>query len=338
MSKNVPEVTRRRSATGLMALAALLGVGAALVYAAQATLSSYVVTLLALMFLNIALAVSLTVTNGFAGLFSLGHPAFMTIGGYIAAVLTYPPARKDFMLPDLPAVLLANQIPLFPALLAGGIIAAILAFLVGLPVLRLKGHYLAVATLGLIVIVQGLATNWNGLTRGGSGLNGIPRLTTIWWCFGFAALAIYVALRLKFSSLGRAMMATRENALAAESSGVSTYRVRMLAFVLGAFFAAIAGGLMVHLITVVTPKTYSVVLAFNLIAMVVIGGSGSVFGAVLAAITLTVISEAARPLEENLNLYGLSQVIVALALILVLFFRPNGIMGGAEPRLLRRLF
>jgi branched-chain amino acid transport system permease protein len=331
MSKNVPEVTRHRSATGLLALAALLGLGAALVYAAQATLSSYVVTLLALMFLNIALAVSLTVTNGFAGLFSLGHPAFMTIGGYIAAVLTYPPARKDFMLPDLPAVLL-------PALLAGGIIAAILAFLVGLPVLRLKGHYLAVATLGLIVIVQGLATNWSGLTRGGSGLNGIPRLTNIWWCFGFAALAIYVALRLKFSSLGRAMMATRENAMAAESSGVSTYRVRMLAFVIGAFFAAVAGGLMVHLITVVTPKTYSVVLAFNLIAMVVIGGTGSVFGAILAAMALTGISEAARPLEENLNLYGLSQVIVALALILVLFFRPNGIMGGAEPRLLRRLF
>lgn len=338
MSKNAPEASKTGPLRGLLAAVGALCVAAAAVYLAEATLSPYVVTLLALVFLNVALAVSLNITNGLAGLFSLGHPAFMTIGAYVAAVLTYPPGRKDFMLPDLPALLLTNQLPLLPALLAGGIIAAVIAFLVGIPVLRLKGHYLAVATLGLIVIVQGLATNWTGLTRGGSGLNGIPRLTTIWWCFGFAAIAIYVALRLKFSSLGRAMMATRENALAAESSGVNTYRVRMLAFVLGAFLAAIAGGLMVHLITVVTPKSYSVVLAFNLVAMVVIGGTGSVVGAIIAAIGLTGLSEVVRPLEENLGLYGLSQVIVALALILVLFFRPDGLMGGGEPRFLRRIF
>lgn len=327
-----------RSFTGPVAGIAVLCACAVLVYGAQARLSPYLVTLLAITLINVALAVSLNISNGLAGLFSLGHPAFMTIGAYVSAVLTFPPGRKDFMLPDLPSFLMSTQLPLLPALAVAGIIGAVIAFLVGLPVLRLKGHYLAVATLGLIVIVQGLATNWSGLTRGGSGLNGIPRLTGIWWCFGFAALVVYTALRLKFSSLGRAMMATRENALAAESSGVSTYRIRMLAFVLGAFFAAVAGGLMVHLITVVTPKSYSVVLAFNLVAMVVIGGTGSITGSIVAAIALTGLSEAVRPLEEKLGLYGLSQVIVALGLILVLFFRPNGLLGSGEPRFVRRIF
>ncbi len=190
----------------------------------------------------------------------------------------------------------------------------------------------------MIVIVQGLATNWTGLTRGGSGLNGIPRLTNVWWALGLATATVYVAWRLKFSSIGRAMMATRENALAAECTGVNTFRVRMNAFVLGAFLAAVAGALLAHLITVVTPKTYGVALAFNLIAMVVIGGTGSITGAVVAAVGLTVLSEALRPLEESLGLYGLSQVIVALALILVLFFRPHGLFGSSEPRWLRRLF
>lgn len=338
MSKSGLEAIRPVPAGGAAAALALLAAAALGVYAAQGFFSAYVVTLLALLFLNVALAVSLNVTNGLAGLFSLGHPAFMTLGAYVAAVLTYPPGRKDFMLPDLPAVLLENQLPLLPALLLAGLAAALIAFLVGLPVLRLRGHYLAVATLGLIVIVQGLATNWTGLTRGGSGLNGIPRLTDVWWALGLAAVTVYVAWRLKFSSLGRAMMATRENALAAECAGVNTFRVRMTAFVLGAFFAAVAGALLAHLITVVTPKTYSIALAFNLIAMVVIGGAGSITGAVVAAVALTVLSEAVRPIEESLGLYGLSQVIVALALIVVLFFRPAGLFGSGEPRLLRRLF
>ena len=253
MSKNAPDTAAPSSVIRALAGAALLVAAMAGVYGAQGFFSAYVVTLLALLFLNIALAVSLNITNGLAGLFSLGHPAFMTLGAYVAAVLTYPPGRKDFMLPDLPTVLLENQLPLLPAILLAGLAAAGIAFLVGLPVLRLRGHYLAVATLGLIVIVQGLATNWTGLTRGGSGLNGIPRLTSVWWALGMAAATVYVAWRLKFSSLGRAMMATRENALAAECTGVNTFRVRMNAFVLGAFLAAVAGALIALLITVVTP-------------------------------------------------------------------------------------
>lgn len=295
--------------------------------------SPYLMTLVAVMFLNAALAVSLTLSNGLTGMFSLGHPAFMTIGAYIAAVLTFPSGRKAAMLPGLPDFIAGIELPLLPAVFTAGLASMLVAFIVGLPVLRLRGHYLAVATLGLIVIVQGLALNWSGITRGGAGLAGIPRLSNIWWALLFLLLTCAVAWRIKYSSLGRAMMATRENSLAAECTGIDTVRVRMLAFVLGAFFAAVAGALMVHLISVVTPRTYSIALAFNLVAMIVIGGSGSIVGAVLAAFAVTGLSEALRPLEETLGLYGMSQVIVALCLVLVLYFRPQGVFGSGEPPL-----
>jgi branched-chain amino acid transport system permease protein len=320
-----------------LAQAAAIVLAVALVWLAQRASSDYVATLLAVLFLNAALAVSLTLCNGLTGLFSLGHPAFMTIGAYVAAVLTFPAARKGSMLSGLPEWLAQTELPLFPAAAAGGIAGAVVALLVGFPVLRLRGHYLAVATLGLIVIVQNFATNWDGITRGGAGLSGVPRLTGVWWALGLLVIVVMAAWRIKFSSLGRAMMATRENELAAECTGIRTVRVRMTAFVIGAFFAALAGALMVHLIGVVTPKSYSVLLAFNLVVMVVIGGSGSILGAIVAASGITVLSESLRPMEESLGLYGLSQVIVALSLILVLYVRPQGLFGSGEPASLRRL-
>jgi len=248
-----------------MAQAIAVALSAAFIWLLQGAASDYVLTLLAVLFLNAALAVSLTLANGLTGLFSLGHPAFMTIGAYVAAILTFPAARKGAMLSSLPAWLSQTELPLLPAAAAGGMAGAVMALLVGFPVLRLRGHYLAVATLGLIVIVQSLATNWDGLTRGGAGLSGVPRLAGVWWAFALLTVVVMAAWRIKFSSLGRAMMATRENELAAECTGIRTFRVRMTAFVIGAFFAGLAGALMVHLIGVVTPKSYSVLLAFNLV-------------------------------------------------------------------------
>lgn len=340
MLKNVPDraATEVASAHVTLRLIAAVVILMAGLWLFSRTASDYGMTLAAILCLNIALAVSLTLTNGLTGLFSLGHPAFMTIGAYVAAALTYPVARKSFMLPALPEPLISHQIGLAPALLVAGAVAGLAAALIGRVVLRLSGHYLAVATLGLIVIVQGLALNWPGLTRGGSGLSGIPRITTIWWCAALMLAVVLITWRIKFSSLGRAMMATRANALAAECTGIRTTHMRLIAFVLGAVMAAMAGALMAHLISVVTPRSYGIALAFNLVAMVVIGGTGSVSGAVLAAIGITALSEGMRPVEEGLNLYGMSQVVVALALILVLRFRPSGLFGGAEPQLLLRFF
>jgi branched-chain amino acid transport system permease protein len=316
---------------------ALVVIGAAAVALVQALLSSYLVTLASLALIYVMLAVSLQLTNGLTGLFSLGHPAFMTIGAYVAAILTYPAQRKGFMMPELPAWLAAQQWGLLPAMLVGAVAATLSAVIVGVSVLRLKGHYLAVATLGLIVIVRVVINNLDGYTRGGLGLSGVARLTSLWWVYAWTVLAVYVAWRIKHASLGRAMLAIRENEMAARCMGIDVFRARLLAFVLGAFFAGIAGGLMVHLVSVITPGSYGIPLAFNLVVMVVIGGTGSITGAIVAAVAISLLAEALKPLEETLELYGLSQVLIALGLILVLRLRPQGLFGSAEPAFLLRL-
>jgi branched-chain amino acid transport system permease protein len=317
-----------------LAGAALVAVGAVAVAGVQALLSYYLVTVVSIVLIYVMLTVSLQVTNGLTGLFSLGHPAFMTIGAYVAAILTYPAQRKGFMMPDLPAWLATQQWDLLPAMLVGAGAATLSALIVGFCVLRLKGHYLAVATLGLIIIVRVVINNLDGYTRGGLGLSGVARLTDLWWVYGWTVLAVYVAWRLKHASLGRAMLAIRENEMAARCMGIDVFRTRLLAFVLGAFFAGIAGGLMVHLVSVITPGSYGIPLAFNLVVMVVIGGTGSITGGILAAVAISLLGEALKPFEETVELYGLSQVLIALGLIVMLRLRPQGLFGSAEPAFL----
>ena len=311
--------------------AALVALGAVAVALVQALLSDYLVTLACVALIYVMLTVSLQVTNGLTGLFSLGHPAFMTIGAYVAAILTYPTQRKGFMMPDLPAWLATQQWDLLPAMLVGAAAATLSAVIVGFSVLRLKGHYLAVATLGLIIIVRVVINNLDGYTRGGLGLSGVARLTELWWVYAWTVLAVYVAWRIKHASLGRAMLAVRENEMAARCMGIDVFRMRLLAFVLGAFFAGIAGGLMVHLVSVITPGSYGIPLAFNLVVMVVIGGTGSITGGIVAAIAISLLGEALKPFEEKLELYGLSQVLIAVGLIVMLRLRPQGLFGSAEP-------
>ena len=300
-------------------------------YAIKLFGSGYHETVAALTLVNIILAVSLTMTNGFTGLLSLGHPAFMTLGAYVAVILTYPQRRKSFMLPELPEFLANTEWGLTWALIAAALAAGLLAWLVGYAVLRLKTHYLAVATLGLIIIVQGLANNLDGITRGGRGITGIPRLADMWLAAGIAVLAILTAWRIKHASLGRAMLAVRENELAASCFGISGFRLKLMVFVIGAVFAGLAGALIPHIVAVLSPKSFGVILAFNLVAMVVVGGQGSIIGAVVAALAISGLTEFAKPLEESLELYGLVQILIALALIIVLLWRPKGLFGLNEP-------
>ncbi len=309
----------------------LILAGAILVFVLRSTMNDYILSIVCFAGINIILAVSLNLTNGFTGLFSLGHPAFMAVGGYVAAILTFPVARKAMLLPALPAWLAAQQWPLLPALILGGLSATLAAFLVGFPVLRLKGHYLAVATLGFLIILQVLITNMESYTRGPLGLNGLPMMTNLWWVYLWVVITVYVCWKVKHSSLGRSMLAIRENEMAAECLGVSLAGTRIMAFALGAFFAGVAGGLWAHLVTVITPTSFSVVMTFNLVVMVVVGGSGSITGATFAAVMLSLVSEVLRPLEETMEAYGISEVIIAIGLLLILIFRPQGIFGSQEP-------
>jgi len=313
--------------------AALLLAGLGFVVLARSTVDEYVLSIINFIGIYVILAVSLNITNGFSGLFSLGHPGFMAIGGYVTAILTFPVARKSMFL-ELPQWLANLQLPFLPALVIGGICAALTALVVGLPVLRLRGHYLAVATMGFLIIVQVMIMNWESVTRGPLGLNGLPALTNLWWVYPWVVATVYVSWKVKFSSFGRQMLAVREDETAAQCVGVNLFKTRVAALVLGAYFAGVAGGLWAHLVTAITPTSFSLIMAFNVVVMVVVGGSGSITGAFAAAVIFSVLTEVFRPLEEALDVYGIGEVIMALILILILIYRPQGLFGSREPGIL----
>jgi branched-chain amino acid transport system permease protein len=313
-------------------LALALG-GVAAVGLAQAAWDDYLLSIVNFVGIYAILAVSLNLTNGFAGLFSLGHPGFMAIGGYVTAILTLPASRKAMFL-ALPGWLAGIELPFLPALLAGGAAATLTAFLLGLSVLRLSGHYLAVATMGFLIIVQVLIENWESVTRGPLGLNGLAALTDLWWVYGGLLAAVYVSWKVKFSSFGRSMLAMREDSLAAQCLGVNLFRTRVAALAIGAFFAGVAGGLWAHLVTAITPGTFSLIMAFNIVVMVVVGGTGSITGAVVAAVVFSAATEIFRPLEESFEAYGIAEILMALVLLVILIYRPSGLFGSREPAFL----
>src|SRR5438552_4899563 len=230
--------TRARLLNGLV----LLGLLVLLLAAAGQLQNDYYVRIVMLIGINAILAVSLNLTSGFTGVFSLGQVGFMAIGGYGSALLTLPPAAKSkALLPDLPAFLaqvnlsgLPGPLTLLAAGVAAALLAALIAAIVGIPLMRLSGHYVAVATMGFLVIVNAVAINLEGVTRGARGLAGLPRLTNIWVIYAVVVVTLYVAWRLLRSPYGRAMLAQRENLAAAQAMGVDILRTRLLAFVVGA--------------------------------------------------------------------------------------------------------
>lgn len=301
----------------------------------ESTLNDYELRLVNVLGINVLLASSLNLTNGYVGVFSLGHAGFASVGAYAAALLTFPAARKAVMMPGLPAWLAGAEWPFLPALLAGGAAAALCALVIGYPVLRLRGHYLAVATLGFMVIVQTVAASLTTITRGAQGINGIPPMTNLWWTCGAAAACVYLVWALDRSTFGRAMRALRDDDVAAQACGVPFLGLRLGAFVAGAFFAGVAGALWGHLITVITPSSFSFALTFQVVMMVIVGGPGTVIGGVAGAVLLTALPEALRLLEGGFSLgglrvpplFGASQLVLSVLLILVMIYRPSGLFG-----------
>ncbi len=313
---------------------------------ADRSFNGYRVQLVILIAINAMVAISLTVTSGFTGVFSLGQIGFYGIGAYVGAILTIPPLWKGpSFLPGLPEWLatldlssLPPQLALLIACLAGGVAAALVAFAVGAPLMRLSGHYVAVATLGFLIIVQSILINASEITRGSRGLNQIPGYTNLWIAYAWALLTLYVAWRLRNSPYGRAMIASRENLIAARAIGINVLATRLRAFVLGAFFTGVAGALLAHQLTIVAPGAFYFATTFNIIIMVVLGGMGSVSGAVVGAALLTMLPEYLRELEDGFELgpfslgahFGISQIILAIGFILVMIFRPRGLFGDRE--------
>ena len=256
--------------------------------------------------INIVLAVSLNLITGFTGQFSIGHAGFMAVGAYMSAVFT-----------------VKLGLPFAAGILAGAAGAAILGFAIGLPTLRLKGDYLAIATLGLGEIIRITILNIPDV-GGASGLMGIPRYTTFTWAFFAMVITIFFIKNFVNSSHGRACISIRENEIAAEAMGVDTTKYKVVAFTIGAAFAGVAGGLFSHYFYIAHPASFTFMKSFDILTMVVLGGMGSITGSITAAILLTFISAALASYPEW------RMVIYSLMLIVLMIYRPQGLFGNKE--------
>lgn len=264
--------------------------------------------------INIILAVGLNLIVGFSGQFSLGHAGFMAIGAYAAAIIgSKSPTYGAF----------------FGAMLVGALLSGAVALLVDIPTLRLKGDYLAVATLGVSEIIRIFIINGGSLTNGAAGILGIPNFTTWQMVYFFVVITTIATLNFLRSPIGRSTLSVREDEIAAESVGVNTTKIKIIAFVFGAITASIAGSLQAGFIGSVVPKDYTFINSINVLIIVVFGGLGSITGAIVSAIVLGILNMLLQ------DVASVRMIIYALALVLVMIFRPGGLLGTWELSLSR---
>ena len=269
-------------------------------------INSYYKGIITLALINIMLAVSLNLIVGFTGQLCLGHAGFMSIGAYVSAVLT----QKAGM-------------PFIVSIFLGAIIACIFAALIGYPTLKLTGDYFAITTLAFCEIIRIIIMNID-LVGGARGFTGIPRETNFTLAFLFMVITVIVIYNIIHSSQGRAMLSVRENEIAAESMGINAFKYKMLAFIIAAFFAGLAGGLYAHYMGYIQPASFDFNKSIDYLTFVVFGGMGSLSGSIIATIVLTFLPELLRGLGE------FRMLIYPLALILLMIFRPQGLLGDKE--------
>lgn len=271
-------------------------------------INDYLQATLATICINIILAVSLNLITGFTGQFSLGHAGFMSIGAYVCALTTLRmPTTLGFIL----------------GVFLGASAAALVGCIVGLPTLRLRGDYLAIATLGMSEIIRIIFLNMK-ITNGAAGLNGIPQFVNWVWLFVFTAGTVIIITNFLKSTHGRACISIREDEIAAEAMGINTTRYKVLSFTIGAFCAGIAGALYASYYYFLKPDLFGFLKSIDILVIVVLGGMGSISGSILAAILLALISTYLQSFPE------LRMVLYSLLLVIIMIFRPQGLMGSKE--------
>lgn len=298
----------------LMVLGALLAAGI-LGFFLESGMNPYYLQILIYIGINLILAMSLNLINGFTGQFSLGHAGFMSIGAYVMAYVTTQVVPSTWLSPPV----------FWCVLLLSGAAAAVAGLLIGLPSLRLRGDYLAIVTLGFGEIVRVVIQNMTVL-GGPRGYTAIPKLTHFGDVFAVAILCVLGLFFLMRSTYGKGFLAVRDDELAAEAMGVSTTRYKVTAFVLSSFFAGIAGGLYAGYITYITPGQFGFMKSIEIVVMVIVGGMGSIPGVVLSSVLLTALPEFLRVSEYRMILY-------ALCLIALMMLRPQGLFAGIGKRL-----
>ncbi len=323
----------------LLNLAAIAAVFAFLLWA-EKSLDSYTVRIINLIAINAILAASMNMVYGFGGMFSLGHSGFMAVGAYTSALLILSPAQKEmmWMLEDVAWPFSVLQTPFWVSLLAGGLMAALFGLVIAIPVLRLGGDYLGIATLGFAEIIRILIVNSASVTNGSLGIKGIPPHATLMVNYICLVATLYCLQRLLRSNFGNVIKAIRDDAVAASAMGIDTFRYRVLAFCLGAFFAGIGGALQGNLITTIDPNMFTFLLTFNILMIVVAGGLGSITGSVIGSVIITVMLEWLRIADSPFSIGGLTipgmpgmrMVVFSLALLAIILYRREGIMGMRE--------
>lgn len=271
-------------------------------------INDYLQATLVTICINIILAVSLNLITGFTGQFSLGHAGFMSIGAYVCAIITLRmPTIWGFII----------------GVFLGATAAAIMGVLVGLPTLRLRGDYLAIATLGMSEIIRIIFLNLE-VTNGAAGLNGIPQFVNWTWLFIFTVGVILFISNFLRSSHGRACISIREDEIAAEAMGIDTVKYKVISFSIGAFCAGIAGALYASYFYFLKPDLFGFLKSVDVLVIVVLGGLGSISGSILAAILLALISSYLQTFPE------IRMVLYSLLLVIIMIFRPQGLMGSKE--------
>ena len=281
-------------------------------------------------FVALVLVLSIQSFSGNSGIVSFGHVAFMGVGAYTAALLTIPPAIKHFILPELPSVIGDAHIGFLQAVLISTVVGALVAAVIGVPLMRMQEGAMAMATIGVLVIFFVVFDNWDAVTRGSTGVFGIPRNTSLFSAVILSLIAIFVCRVFRESNAGLKLRASRADPVAAEALGANVVHLRYVAWVLSGAIMGMGGAIWAQYNLAFDPKQFFFTQTFNLLAMVVVGGLASVSGAVIGAATVTLTTEIMRRIEDSVGVPGLTQMAVALLILLILYRRPDGLVGRFE--------
>jgi branched-chain amino acid transport system permease protein len=303
-------------ANNRLMLPILLMVGFALSFAIPQfnLVNPYVQIIIMYIGINIILTTSLNIVNGYMGEFSIGHAGFMAVGAYVASLLTlyvFPSSSSFFFFPL--------------AVIAGGVVAALVSLIVAIPSFKTRGDYLAIITLAFLFIVKSVLENISAI-GGPRGIVGIDKLTTMPWVFFFTVLSLWVIRNFIHSNYGRGVLSIREDEVASRLMSVNTRQVKFLAFAVSSFFAGVAGALFAHLLQFISPRVFDVLKSTDILIMMYLGGIGSIAGSILGATIYTVLLEVLRPLGM------FRMVLMPLLLVFLMLYRPRGIMGLRELR------
>ncbi len=329
-----PSIMAKTVSTPLILIAILAAIAIAVDAFGSGPLARTVIEML----IRVVLVVGIWIFVGNSGIISFGHVGFMCLGAYAAAWLTIPPMLKQISLRGLPEFLLENQFPFWPSALAASLLPAVFALILGPVLMRLAGIAASIATFAMLAVINTVYSNWSTVTGGTSSVIGIPTVTDVWIALGMASGAIVIAWLYAISRSGLALRAARDEAIAAQASGVNIERERLIAFVLSAFVCGAAGVLYAHFLGIITPDAFFLTATFVALSMLVVGGINSLSGAVIGVVFISVIIQLLRWMERGVQVgettvaipSGAQEIAIGLVMIVILIFRPAGLLGNRE--------